>query len=261
MKKSLSAFAVLFFVVGVGINTLMSFVPFQVGNILFALCVLLGILIQGIDTFKLKSYPTAFALSKDKFLTLLSSLVAVGMFVDFVRQSYTLIEYFVGTVAGSNLFVLTTALNALFCILSCFYYIIVALSYSGSAYDFRLLKAFHFAPLLWIALRVVIAFGDIVNVKTDIHGMLKLLATALGVVAVYFFASELEQSDTKPISVFFFRSFSFVAFTYFFSGITNIAVGKFAFFSEDFVSSLVFMLLGAFVLTFEKSIEARITKN
>lgn len=262
MKNSYSVLASLLLVAAVIVNAVSLFFPFKADNIVLSLFVVLGIAVIGLDAFVKKDIPKSAKPEKQYGLNVLSALAAVGFFIDFIRQSYSIIEFFTSSRHYSLLIPISMSLSALFAILSCFYYIIISFSYSGGSYDFRLLRAFHFAPLIWIFFKAVIILTDIVNFSNDFDSIIKLVTIAFGVFAVFSFIAELENDErAKGASVFFFKSFGFMSVLYFTSCTASLMLGKCKIFDEAFLSGAVFLLLGVFIYFYQKSIAFQARSN
>lgn len=258
MQKSYHWLSLAFLIVAIALRFVMLFSSFSAGAVMFYFAVAVSLATLGVSVFKTKGLSCAFSLEKGQGLSVLALIVAFGFFIDFIRSAYTMIKVFSDDLSVSSTYAVPLALEIIFAILSSVYYIIVSFSYSRGSYDFRLLKLFHFVPLLWIICKSTFALTDVVNISNDVNGIMRLACLGFGVMALYCFVIEtISKNGTKTISLFSFSAFSLVCILHFVCSAFSLLQNYKAIFSEDSIFGFVFLFLGVFMLAFSKSIIAR----
>lgn len=108
-------------------------------------------------------------------LTVVSYLVSVAFFFDFIYRCFLCYDLADGAVYLQWNDLVSEGLTALFALLSCSYYFVVGRSYGGGRYDFRAFRFFHFVPALWGLCRLLTILAKMVSVLVDTQTVCEVL--------------------------------------------------------------------------------------
>lgn len=197
--------------------------------------------------------PDVFTLKETNRVGAFSFVASVGFFVNFVVQCVDIYKM-VDTRKYRNLIhFLPTCAICIFAILSCFYFICIASSLCTKSYDFRRLKVFHIAPLLWSVFYVLSIMSVAIKPLKDIDLMLKYIALIMLVLFLYFLALDVQgNASTSKLTLAFAKLFSIFGFLFFVDRMMSIIVSQAPVVDSDSVLSITIFLISLFAFSFEK---------
>lgn len=258
MKNQASLISLLLFLAGVGVRfAMLLFGGGVVLTVLYYIALVLGIVLLGIDTYRVKSYSNVYVFENNFHINIFSFCASVGFFADFVvgvlgvyhsidDKSYHALTSFIPLCAG-----------CVFALLSSFYYIVVGSSFGGSNYDFRKLRAFHLVPLLWAGSKLFGVLDQAVSLLQDDIAVLKYIVLIIGVVMFYKLVNEVDNTDgANRHTVLLMRSFYYTGIMYFINQLMLLLSRSIYFSFEDGVLGITVLFISGFVYFCEKNIIA-----
>ncbi|MGN0522045.1 MAG: hypothetical protein ACI4IQ_05345 [Eubacterium sp.] len=116
-----------------------------------------------------KKTAKAVRFQKSKAVLFSSFLLCAAFFYDFLYQCYNCFEYIQKNAYLEYNYLIPMALSGIFALLTCFYFITFALTYSGSNFDFRNFTFLHFAPAAWTFLKLIIIMVKIMDITAGVE--------------------------------------------------------------------------------------------
>ncbi|MGN1329569.1 MAG: hypothetical protein ACI4V4_07705 [Eubacterium sp.] len=102
-------------------------------------------------------------------------LFGIAYFCDYVHQCINLYDYISDSrYIGWN-YAVILALSGIFALVSCSYVITVIMLVKGYNFDYKRIGIFHFAPVIWAFLRMIIIMMKIVDVKESVEILCEFL--------------------------------------------------------------------------------------
>lgn len=226
----------------------------QGGNtsyIIYAL-IFLGAVLCILYSLLKKDMAKIFDLENGKSSVFLSSvLLALTFFFDFVHQGYNCFEYVQSVSFVEYAYLIPLGASGLFALVSCFYFLTLAMTAKNLNYDFRNFTLLHFAPVVWAFLKLFGIMIKIVDIRENMELCCEfiLLCTAL-----YFMFSMISAVDKKeaPATKGFVFSALMLMFMAFLVGIPRLimlVLGKGGLISSVTFSSATYIMYGVFALT------------
>ena len=221
-------------------------------NAVFYIAVLITIIITAYRSFSQSEYNPACDFKEN--MKLYSTGAAVGFIIQFI---FCVIN--AGILADeryiSKTSLITISAAGVFSLLSSLYYIAVSLSCGKTSYDFKRLKALHFAPLLWSLCSLAHLIPNAPNFKSDVFGVLKAIMLIFGILFFYSFISEIEsESGAKKSTVFNSKAFSYMCLLLFFSRAFEIIFKAEELYNPESLFALSALLIGTFAHQFRKNL-------
>ena len=191
-------------------------------------------------------------------LTVVSYLVSVAFFFDFIYRCFLCYDLADGAVYLQWNDLVSEGLTALFALLSCSYYFVVGRSYGGGRYDFRAFRFFHFVPALWGLCRLLTILAKMVSVLVDTQTVCEVLFLVALLLFLFSFATAVVTSRHAGRAVVFFGLLVFVCgcvlalpgLSVWFTGHRGLLNGSVYFGPAD-------LLLGVFALAFVQDLRRR----
>lgn len=255
-SKIYYVFSILFFVVAIILRFSALFFQFSSGLIIaFYIFVLSSIFCIVLRTVKEDNYSTAFKFEKTKRLDIVSYFACFGFFVDFVHQCVRIFLCVQNGDYKSFTMFSPICLSCIFSLLSCFYFITIAMSFSDIGYDFRRLKLLHISPILWSLANLITALTEPMSLLKEVNSIIKYAAIISAVLYYYFFARETENEDKakKPI-VLFSRAFGYLALIFFVDRVMLILTGNAELLDKNSIFSASLLMISLFPLFQQRSI-------
>ena len=258
-NRSYSIFALLAFLAAVGTRDieLITGDITVTGACVFYLALAFGLAMLMIDSFRVKEYAPAFCYDSKFRIGVLGYLAAVGFFVDFV---YGAVRIYGSVDSGSfhnPVDFLPLCICTLLSLVCSFYYVMVGLSFSSPAYDFKELKITHIAPVFWAVVKIISVLPQAVKLSRDVDEILKYIVLIFLAGGLYFFAYEVSaQQGTHPVSMFMFRGSFYTGLLFFFDRIMLLLSGSSTVGDADGILSVTVLSISVFMYFFEKNIIA-----
>ncbi len=163
-----------------------------------------------------KPYLPVFKSEKSRLLKLVSYLLSLGLFVEFINRCIASYYIFDGNSGSDVLPLVFRALGAAFALLSSIYFIPAGLTFGGERYDVRSLRVFHIVPLLWALFRLLEVMEQAgMDSKNDVSGVLKYTMLAFALCFFFCFAGEVEsQKGARGLTAVFARETVFFSALY-----------------------------------------------
>lgn len=253
-----SVFSILFCVVAIVLRFSALLLNSSSGLIIaFYIFALATVIFVVLRTIKEEGYSNAFKLNKAYRLDALSYFACFGFFVDFVHQC---VRIFLSVQNGDYRSFATMSpiiLSCIFALLSCFYFITVAMSYSDIGYDFRRLKLLHISPMLWAFANVLNGFTEPVSLLKEVDSIVKYFALCLAVAYFFCFAKEIENaSSAKKSFVLFSRMFGYSSLIFFADRVMLIITGNAELLDKNSILAVCLLLISLFAVFQQRSINS-----
>lgn len=140
---------------------------------------------------------------KGKAVFISSCLLSVCFFFNFIRLCFNCYSCTQTAAYISASYIVPLMLSAVFAILSCFYFAVLALTARGSNYDFKNFTVFHFAPAVWAFLRLCILMTGI-SLMGAVEAYIEVAVLALIICFVFCFAYTVDNKDGVVAPIFAF---------------------------------------------------------
>lgn len=244
--RKYSLTALLLFIASAVFRILGIFFVGSVFNLLFYTLLILALVFEGMQCFKISDYSSALPKKNNSRLRIFALFAGVGMFVDFISSAVGVYKCCVNRSDSVTRTVLEILL-CVFALLACISMLSCAVSFSDSnAYDFRKVSALNVMPLAWLFIKCVIGLTDVYGVG-DVDFSVMYLSVIFGIGAFYSFAYETESvGSARAFSVFCFNSFSACAGMGALGRAVSVLHNKIAFTDENSIFILSLLLAGTF---------------
>lgn len=225
------------------------------GNASFA--VYMAVLLTAVSAvvFSVMNKSLTFALgdcNESKALFLSAVFLSLSMFADFVHQCFNCYDYIQSVSFIEYAYLIPLALSALFALLCCLYFLILAVSFRRSDYDFGNFTWFHIIPVIWAFTKLFRIMIKIVDIRLGVEVFIEFL---LIVFIFCFLFSFLYAVDNKNKNASGFLAFSCIMT----SSLCAVLVlpryavfifGKGDLLSEVTYTSCTYIMFGLFTLAF-----------
>ncbi|MCD7723693.1 MAG: hypothetical protein LUH82_07065 [Clostridiales bacterium] len=195
-----------------------------------------------------------FSAAPSKPLQLCSFAAGISMFYDFVRQCLNC-YYYVQNEYLEYVYLFFIALNALFALVSAFYFFTMAASFNTPSYNFALLGVLHTAPFLWAFSRLFYCLSIIVNPIYSQENVLSFILIALLTLFFMLYLLLVDSKNAKPkptLTAVLGFIYSFIAVS-----ISLPRLILYFFYTElynAYYSAVTYFVTGVFVFAFSSSI-------
>lgn len=180
-----------------------------------------------------------------------SSALAATFFYDFIHQGYNLYYYIVNTDYVRYSFVIPLVIICITAILSCFYFITVAMTADHASYDFRSFTYLHFSPMLWALVKLFIIMMQIVDITDNSEVCCEYIFLSAALCYTLSFILAVDRGNGKATKMFIFSSCT-MGITSVVAGVPRIimfAIGKGGELERLWFSAIHFVMFGIFALT------------
>lgn len=224
-------------------------------TIVFYIVMALGLIDIAIESFMRKQYADAYEFKNRFHLDLFSFVASIGFFVDFVYGAVS-IYFSVDDKSYHNMaYFIPLCVACAVALLSSFYFIMVSASFNASNYDFRQLKGFGFAPLIWAISKALSALTQAVSFSQDSNIVLKYVVLAFCAFCFYAMLFETENdAGAKPLSVFCIRATYFSGVVYAIDQFMLMFASGDDYVVENGIFAITVLFICAFLFFFEKNI-------
>ncbi len=223
--------------------------------IIFYIALAVGIVFLALDSFGKKKYASAFIFKNRFHLNVFSALCCAGFFVDFVSGAVNVYQTLAGSLYIARAPFVSMCVSTVMALLSSFYFVLVSSSFANSNYDFRKLRALHFAPLLWGLFRLFAILDEVPNLLQSDAPVLKHIVLIFITCAFFFFAFEVDSTDgTKNSTVFVLRAQYYVGTIYFVNQLMLLLGGENGLSVFDCTFAVTVLLVSGFMYFCEKNI-------
>lgn len=178
-------------------------------------------------------------------------LNAGAFFADFVLQAFDCFNYIENTAyLERNELVLMVLLGA-FALLSSFYYITVGMTLSGSQYDFRSFRFFHFVPVLWAVIRLLDILVEMVNVSMGTETVVEFIFLVFLLMFYFSFITAAVSERNAGRGIVFFALVTFMLSVILeLPGIITSFIGRQSELSDAVFSRITDLICGLFAASF-----------
>lgn len=179
------------------------------------------------------------------------SFLSLSFFADFLYQGYNCYDYLSGTNYIEYVYIIPLIISAMFALICCFYFGCAAMTANGSNYDFRNLKVFHFAPIIWGLIKLIIMMLKIIDIRLGIENVLEFLLLAFMMMFFFSFLSMIDNDGVPSRMFVFFATATFaLSVILVMPRAALIIIGKAEVLSRVTYSGLNYIAIGIFALTF-----------
>lgn len=254
MTKHINTLCLLLFLAAIGFRIALFFVGGVVLTICFYVAFLLGFVMLGIDSMKPVEYANAYSGANTFHLNVLAFVAGVGMFVDFISDAIFAYKTYDSGSISAIVFV-PLCVSCFLALLSSFYFIMLAISFGSSNYDFRQLKLLHIVPLLWSISRLMCFASFSLSLSQNDGSILKLVVLVFAIGAFFSLSFEVEnKSSLHKITMLFIRALYYSGTLYFINELMLLLGGSVAFSYDDGLLSVSLLFISAYMFFLEKSI-------
>lgn len=223
--------------------------------IAFYISVVLAVVFIILRTLKENGYSKAFELNKRYHLDLVAYFSCVGFFVDFVHQCVRIYLSIQSGDCKSFAVFSPIVLSCVLSLLSCFYFVTVAMSFKDIGYDFRSLRLLHITPMLWALSNLLSALTEPVSALKEVNSVVKYAVIISSVAYYFFFARETENDGTaKKAIVMLSRIFSALALIFFADRVMLLVTGNAEMLDNGSVFGASILMISFFPLVQQRSI-------
>lgn len=218
--------------------------------------IVIGVFFLLRKSYCVKMYENAFCGEKPK-MKKMSLMASLGFFIEFVHKCVNVYYNFESDNGYNNLtYLLPVCLAGVFALIACFYFYIFALSYSNENYDFRNLRLMHLSATAWSGCCLLSLMSQATSFATDIDSTIKNFTFIFASCFFLRFSFEIEDnSNAKPITIFFANAFSYFGLAFLLNKIMSIIFNASALNWEENITAVSIALIVAFVLYFQKTID------
>ena len=139
-----------------------------------------------------------------------SAFLALTFFIDFIHQCFNCYQELSKTVYVEYTYLAILIVSALFALLCSFYFLCYSMTAGGFGYDFKNLRLFHFAPIVWAMARLLIMLLRIIDAKQDVESVLEFLTVVAAVAFMFCFVLMLDTNGSGTKALVFFSIFTFL---------------------------------------------------
>ncbi len=188
-----------------------------------------------------------------KALPFISILTAVAFFYDFVKQCLSCYQEITNNDGLQTVYIVFIGINAVFALFSSFYFFTISVSLNNPNYNFKTLGFVHLAPFLWAFSRLIFCFSLIVY---PVYSVEDILSFALIIVFTLFFLRFAMLTDLKKEKSQHTARLGLVgSFLALIISLPRIIIFFFdTDMSSTYYSSLVYFVIGVFILSFSLNI-------
>lgn len=188
---------------------------------------------------------------KSRRIAVSSLTAAAGMFIDFVNQCFTCVNYFNNTRYVEYGYIIPLAASGVLAIINCYYLICISLTARGRNLDFRKLGLLNLSIILFGVARLITITTAIVDVRQDIDSSLEFLFLIFIVFMWFGYISFMEDSVKSKAVVFTVSSaMSFcIAIVFFVPYLLYAFVNRDGLINATTVSAVSYMTMGVFSIS------------
>ena len=177
---------------------------------IFAVCLVFSV----IYSVNVKKRRNALTSAQNKSVYILLLFLSIAFFADYLHQCFNFYDYisnnsYVGVSNAASI-----ALSGFASLISCSYVIMAMMLVKGCNLDFRRLGFFHFIPVIWAFLRMIIIMMRIVDFSEDAESFCEFIFLVAFICFSLTVISAADRQDKKASGVFiasglmtFFSSF------------------------------------------------------
>lgn len=179
--------------------------------------------------------------------------LSLSFFIDFIYQGYICYDYLSGTDYIEYVYVIPLIITALLALICCFYFGCAAMTANGSNYDFRNLTVFHFAPVMWGLVRLIMMMLKIIDIRLGVENMLEFLLLSFMMMFFFSFLSMLDNGGAPGKAFIFFALSTFALSVVLVAPRAVIIImGKSEMLCRVTYSNINYLAIGIFAVTLSK---------
>lgn len=186
-----------------------------------------------------------------KTASVVTLVTAVSFFCDFVHQCINIYYEITRGSYADYLYLTVLVLCALLALICSFYFIGCYTTQSGSNYDFRNLKLFHFAPVIWGISRLLVMLQKIIDIKSSAESLIEIvfLSCILGFFICFVIVLD-KNGAGSGVLVFFAYCAFFFAVLLTVPRLLIMLIGKGELLYEVSYTMVSYLAAGIFAITF-----------
>ncbi|MGN1420491.1 MAG: hypothetical protein ACI4XC_03115 [Eubacterium sp.] len=165
-------------------------------------------------SFNVKKRKNILLSAGNKKVCVLLCLLGVAYFCDYIHQCINLYGYISDSSYVDFNYAAILALSGIAALVSCSYVNIIIMLVQGCNFDCRRLGFFHFVPVIWAFLRMIIIMMKIVDFKEDVESFCEFLFLTVFICFSFSVISAVDRKDKSVSQIFtvfglmtFFSSF------------------------------------------------------
>lgn len=180
-----------------------------------------------------------------------SAVLALSFFYDFIHQGYNCYSYIISTSYVDYTYVIPLGITGLFALISCFYFLALAMTAKNTNYDFRNFTLMHFAPVIWAFTKLFGIMLQIVDIRVNVEVCCEFILLCVILCFLFSMISGIDKCEASATRVFVFSSLmlAFMASIVTVPRIAMIVIGKAGETEPAVFSSVTYIMLGIFSLT------------
>lgn len=224
-------------------------------NIVFYVLLAASVGIACVDGAVRKQFAPAFLFKNRFHLDVFSVMTAGGFFLEFVSACHVLYQSVQSGLWHRPTVFAPQCCIAVFSLMSGFYFCCVAMSFHSERYDFRALKLWHLAPLLWALSRMLTLMTEADELRGNPNAAMKYAALTASLVFAYLMAREVGREEgASRWTMMAAAVLPLLGEVYFFDSLMLLLAGKTALNAPDTVLAGTLFLISTFPFFFEKNI-------
>ncbi|MCH5320293.1 MAG: hypothetical protein J1E36_00920 [Eubacterium sp.] len=185
-----------------------------------------------------------------KSIFLSSALLSLSFFYDFIHQGYNCYSYVSSVFYIDYVYLIPMGVSGVFALISCFYFLTLALTERNENYDFKNFTFLHFAPVVWAFSKLIGIMSQIIDVKNNVELFSEFILICITLCFLFSMISAVDKKNAGATRAFVFFSLMLTAMA-FIVALPRIVLimMDFSTFSEVTFSSVTYLMSGVFSLT------------
>jgi hypothetical protein len=214
--------------------------------------ILLGFVFSIIYASQKKDLAKVFDFEKStKSIYWAAGLLSVTFFYDFLHQGYNCYSYVSRVSYVEYAYIVPLGISCLFALLSCFYFLTLAITAQNSNYDFRNFTLLHFSPVIWAFVKLLSIMLQIVDVRVNVDVSCEFILLCVVLCFLLSMISGIDKMNAPASRMFAFSSImtAFMAIVTAIPKAVIVLMGKGDDVGSTTFSCVTYIMLGAFSLT------------
>lgn len=190
-------------------------------------------------------------------------MLAAAFFYDFIHQGYNCYLYISGGRFVEYSYICSMIISGIFALVSCFYFITLAMSAKNESYDFRNFTFLHFAPVVWAFAKLVGMMVKIMDIRLNTEEFCELILLCVILYFLFNMITAVDKRDNPMSKSFVFSSYVLVSQSCVVAlpRIVMIFIGRGTLIDSADFSSSTYMMLGIFAFILLADINAKVNQK
>lgn len=174
--------------------------------------------------------------------------LSAAFFYDFLHQGYNCYSYVNENDYVDSAYLILMAASGVFAVISCFYYITVALTRKNPNYDFKNFTLLHFVPALWAIARLLMILFYIVNIDENIDISCEFIVLCTALFFIFSMILQIDRGEAPATGAFIFSCVALCAASVIIgvSRVVDLIYGTVS--QQSTYSAVTYVMLGVFAL-------------